>query len=366
MDKILIAAVCFLTALGCRKPTLDVSTSKPDATEDVLDAEQTEAEAESEPGDALQEVETETEPGDVPQEVGEVEAPPTTLSQEFQKSDGNDGKHLCRGFAVALAPELDSAVCERLSDERRETCYNSRRPLEGFVDILCDTVIAGALLFNLDPVMCLAVIERESSFGRLLFDSVRQTYRVNTDICELYLRNDRILRRAGTDRPGVEELTWTYAGGTGRNSQRVKIVEDTREGLLVNTCVAGETGLLQALPRNYRPGTVVEATGEVLEGSRAELRQRMHEDLVLQINIGLQELASHRDLFPERERSPWWLWAGTYNTGSTTRGEQWNRYTGKIMRHYLDACEGVDVVLLQLWPACAEVRRAYDSFRASL
>jgi len=371
MDKILIAAVCFLVVLGCTKPTLDVSVSNPDATDqdvpgsedvlqDVLDIEQVESEAtEAVSLDVVQETE---------EVVEEAEVYPDNLAWKFLTSDGNGGKSLCRGFAIAMAPELDSSICAKLSDERREACYNARRPLEGFVDILCDTVIAGALLFDLDPVMCLAVIERESSFGRVLFDRVRRTYHVNTDICELYLKHERIAHRARTDRPGIDEMTWTYAGGTGRNSQRVRVVEETDEGILVNTCVAGETGVLQALPGNYRRGTVVEVTGEVLEGSRAELRRRMEEDVALQVNIGLQELARHRDLFPEGERSSWWGWLGTYNTGSTTRGDHWRSYVGKVARHYLEACEvgyladrNPPIMVKDLWPACVELRSAYDS-----
>ncbi len=285
--------------------------------------------------------------------------PATTLAEQFEAAGGVD---LCRAAVYALSPELDPVICSKLSTaDRRTRCTEQRAPLQEFVSTVCTTVLEESARFDLDPLMVLAVMERESSMGRVEYVRSQATYEVETDICSWFLSKTRIRSREPGRREGTERIAWTY--GDDINTQQVRVLEETDEGLRINTCVAGEEGLMQTVPREFRRGTVIAATGETLDGSSADRREQVAEDPVLQVRLGCHSLAAHRNLCPESDRRDAWLWLPTYNIGRCDPdSEKWVEYLGKIRRHYLDACEGyvpdesgLPRLIRDLWPECERV-----------
>ncbi len=302
-------------------------------------------------------------------EVREVEVPEVEVPEVSKMA-------VCLAAEYALNPEWDPTFCDKMQDDtdvanpRKARCLRQRAPLQEFAKTLCKTIVEETTRENLDLLLPPAIIERETSGGRVSYNQSMKIFQVETDVCEWFLSAHRIVSRAPGTRAGTEILVWTYGDEQLTNRQAVRITEEKTQGLRINTCVAGEEGIMQTIPREWRNGTVIEATGEVLRGTMDARRARVESDPVLQVRLGCQALAEHRDLFPESERSSWIQTIGSYNTGSTTRGEHWCSYQRKILKHYLDACTGfipdpnggIPQVLSDVWPGCAEAQRAYDTW----
>lgn len=291
-------------------------------------------------------------------ELDSTHAP--TLAEAFDAAGGLD---LCRAAVYALSPELNPAVCEGLAEDRRDRCREQREPLQTFVQTVCTTVLDESKRLDLDPLLVLAVIERESSMGRVQFDTSKASYEVETDICSWFLSKTRIRTREPGRREGTERISWVYGDDQRVNTQQVRVLEETDEGLRIDTCVAGEAGIMQTIPREWRSGTVVEATGDRLTGSTAQRRAQVISDPELQVRLGCQALAEHRDLCPETLRGAWTSWIFSYNLGKCDpTSSKAHEYLGKIRRHYLDACEGyvpdesgLPKLIRDLWPECERV-----------
>jgi hypothetical protein len=283
-----------------------------------------------------------------------------TLAELFVDAGGLD---LCRAAVYALSPELDPAVCEGLAEDRRDRCREQREPLQTFVTSVCTAVLDESKRLDLDPLLVLAVIERESSMGRVEFDTSKASYEVETDICSWFLSKTRIRTREPGRREGTERISWVYGDDQRVNTQQVRVLEETDEGLRIDTCVAGEAGIMQTIPREWRSGTVIEATGDRLTGSTAQRRAQVISDPALQVRLGCQALAEHRDLCPETLRGAWTSWIFSYNLGKCDpTSSKAHEYLGKIRRHYLDACEGyvpdesgLPKLIRDLWPECERV-----------
>ena len=283
-----------------------------------------------------------------------------------------DPMALCEAAAEALNPDWRIDACDDMQqdDEQRVArCRAQRAPLRKFERDVCGAVVEGSALFSLDLLLPLAVMERESSTGRLYFDDPTHTYRVETDVCKLELAADRIVSRRPGPKPGTERMSWTYGDQHAVNRQVVRVVsEDGTGGVTINTCVAGEEGLFQTTPREYRIGLVVRATGQRMAGDAEHRRDEVREDPVLQVRLGIQALAEHRDVCPEERRSSPWTWIFVYNTGRCDPdSRQAHAYTLKVLGHFLDACrkgfvpaaDGVTSVPIgQVWPGCAEAESA--------
>lgn len=308
--------------------------------------------------------------------------PPQTLAEKFAAADGAGGMKLCTAMIYALSPDWNLSVCDNIVEDgtgRRERCYRQREPLRKFAEDICKTVIEESLRLDIDPGLPIAVMERESSMGRVRFDSSSGTYQVQTDVCQLYLSASRIIDRKPGRRAGSVLLSWTYAGGTRREVDRPAIIlKEDEGGLLIDTCVAGETGLFQLLPSNYRSGTVVAATGKRLTGTTARRREEVIADPVLQVRLGCQQLDRHRNMFPEEQRGDWFNWLHSYNTGRIEQGSQGRAYTIRVAGHYLQACRygwferesanssAADTVrVADVWPECARVESAREALLAS-
>lgn len=382
--KTLVKALAWLIVLGCspsgirspqgatgdvvHAPTIVVSSNDDDIGADATEPE------------AVPEADTVAET--TFQEVEDESTAPLTLAEQFVAADGAGGMKLCTAMIYALSPDWNMDMCNHLPEDeegRQARCFRQREPLQKFAEDLCKTVIEESLRLNLDPGLPIAVMERESSIGRASFDSGSRAYRVQTDICQLYLSIDRIIGRKPGRREGSVLLSWTYAGGSGREIDRpAVIVEEDEEGLLINTCVAGETGLFQLLPSNYRSGTVIGTTGERLRGSTTRRREQVLEDPILQVRLGCQELDEHRDLAAEDQRASWEQWVHIYNTGRVEQGTHGREYAIRVAGHYLQACKqgwftivSTDntlqrtVIVKDIWPECARVEAARDALRKS-
>lgn len=425
MRLFLATMMMCLTLLGCRSLTKDDAPEAISAPADAETAEPEVLEEDASEPEVAEEVSVEllgpaievAKSGEVADTVEtEVSAEPKTIAERFVEAGGQE---LCEAMAYGLSPEWRTDSCDRLSTpERRAECLEARVPLAEYATSLCKISIEEGLRFDLDPAVSLAVMERESSMGRMAFDRTSGTYQVHGDICNLYLSHDRILsRRPGLDpcpaaetfgdaceadedcsdgrdcngtercfgtsciagetprarrrREGTEWMVWTFAGGERTNRQRVRVVEEDESGVLISTCAVGEAGRFQLMPGNYRRGTVIEATGEVLGGG---IRQRLVHDEVLDVRLGCQELARHRDMYPEDEREPWWAWVASYNTGTIERSRHWCEYTRKVMAHYVEACDegwiervkenGMReiVYVREIWDECERIRQAYEDW----
>jgi hypothetical protein len=349
----------FLPWASCSSALDHITT--PTTTQDVGTTDTPEAEAE-------QEATAETAP-DTTDQSEEPEEPEqqATMAERFVEAGG---QKLCLAMVYALNPDWRMDACKAASNQDRQTaCENQRRPLTKFADDVCRTVIEESLRLDLDPAMVLAVIERESSFGRAVWDRKDRAYEVQTDICKLTLAKSRIVDRRPGRREGTELLTWTYgsqtpnAGSVARNRQPVIVVAEDDDRLVVNTCVAGERGIMQVTPREIRIGG--NAIG--LTGSTAQRTAALEADPVLQVRIGCQALHDHRALMPPEQQADWTDWIHAYNTGSPERGDHGLAYTLKVVQHYLDACQGWipaddgDLLAVQtvesVWPECARLRK---------
>lgn len=284
---------------------------------------------------------------------------------------------ICLAAAYALNPEWDPTICDRMRNDtdvanpRKERCRRQRASLQKFAETLCATIVEETTRENLDLLLPLAIIERETSGGRVEYNQSMKIFQVNTDVCEWFLSARRIVsREPGTRRAGTEILVWTYGDEQLTNRQAVLVTGDEMpRGLRINTCVAGEEGIMQTIPREWKRGTVVEATGEILRGTTDERRARVEADPVLQVRLGCQALAEHREICPESSRLFWPDWLPTYNLGvCDSSREHWLEYNCKVMKHYLDACikgwipveNSVPLLLLNVWPACRSVQTAYE------
>lgn len=311
------------------------------ATDSGSEADEKEA-VPTEVGSNVTEAESDTEPSESQKEAPPVK--PKTVAEKFVEAGG---QKLCVAMVFALNPDWRMDACRASSDqERRDACENQRRPLAKFAEDVCLAVIEESLRLDLDPGLVLAVIERESSFGRVQWNQQYRAYEVQTDVCKLTLPKSRIVARAPGRRAGTELMTWTYgsqapnAGSVARNRQPVRVLSEDDERVTINTCVAGEAGIMQTVPREWRSGTVIGATGERLEGTESERRARVEADPVLQVRLGCQALAEHRAMVPSEQQIDWLDWIHVYNTGNVMRGDHGRGYAMKIVRHYLDACRG--------------------------
>ena len=299
---------------------------------------------------------------------------PTTIAEKFVAAGG---QKLCLAMVYQLNPEwrMDACDHQRYDDaakaaDQRAACTAQRDPLRQFADTVCTTVIVESLRLDLDPAMVLAVIKRESAFGRVSRDHTDQSYVVSTDVCKLTLPKSRIVsRRPDPRRPGVELASWTFgpqapqAGAVARNHQPVRVISEDDTTVTFNTCAAGEGGLMQTVPHELQTaGTTIGLTGTL-----AQRRAAVDADPVLQVRVGCQALADARDAFSEEQRGDFVTWLHGYNDGTTTPGSADHGYTAKILRHYLDACDGylpaddggMPTLVQAVWPECARLADVY-------
>lgn len=309
---------------------------------------------------------------DVPTEEADAALP--TLAEKFVAAGG---QKLCLAMVAQLNPDWKMDACKVIDGDeaRKEACENQRRPLAKFADDVCRTVIEESLRLDLDPGMVLSVIERESSFGRATWDRQARAYEVQTDVCHLTLPKSRIVARQPGRREGTELMTWTYgpqapvAGSVARNRQPVIVESEDDDQVVLNTCAAGERGIMQTTARELRIGG--DAIG--MTGSTAERGAALEADPVLQVRLGCQALSEHRGLMPPERQADWVGWISVYNTGLITQTDHGREYTTKIIRHYLAACKGWmqtdesnpasirDVE--DVWPECQRLDAVLEALR---
>lgn len=279
---------------------------------------------------------------------------------------------------------------------------------------------------TLDPVMVLSVIGQESSFyANPCAKRARLDRILSREPVEDHPDREVISWTCGSangTRPPCERTVWQ--------------VEERDGYLYFDTCPAGEMGYMQVLRSSEYaqagypiPGTEFDASGQVdgalrcfvgntadpdrlrlavtLNGERlprsafsvedvqicldeapavgsslvfaaalsTENRVRREQLLDARINIalGCDELADHRESAPERKRDPWWRWIGAYNAG-TTEGDAALRYRGSILRRYVEFCGKMVTVegegenaneekpLREVWEGCAPAEEALEEW----
>lgn len=364
--RLVVAVLVGLLGFGCTKDARSVVEFADFQTSDLASSDA------SEEVKQVGDTGTEYTQGEEQKDVEDAEPVEQTLSEKFEAAGGID---LCKAAVYVLSPDLRLDYCDHRRDAtEKEACLARRIPLQEFVTTICEASVEEAVRWNFDPLVPVHIMEREASLGRVTFNPHRQQFGVSADICELTIsRSNIISREPHSRRAGVEVMVWRW--GSGRtNKQPVRVLTEAEDKIVVDTCAAGEAGLFQLVPSNFRQGTPIPGTDQVLEGSHAERREQLIEDPVLNIKLGCKELAEHRDMFPEEERTDWWQWIGTYNTGSTERGDHWYAYTMKIMRTYVRACKegwinvtgstGLPRVrtIREVWPECLRVEEALDRY----
>mgnify|MGYP001559567807 CR=1 FL=1 len=257
---------------------------------------------------------------------------PETLAERFVAAGG---VKLCEAFVKAMSPEWGLDLCaQKVDPVNRQQCVDSRKPLLEFATQICVPIVEDSLHFNVDPGMIVAVYENESNLGRVRFNRWTKTYWIGTDIRPPAYRD------------------------------------------------AGETGLPQLLPPNYRSGTCVgplnidgSCNGEVLRGTQFDRRAMLIEHPEWQVRLGVREIAKHRDIcvaYSDRvEVEDFWTFIGMYNTGKCKQDprvnwSRWVRYTLRVMRHYLTACttgrfvteDRTEHTIAEVWDECARVQEA--------
>lgn len=105
---------------------------------------------------------------------------------------------------------------------------------------------------------------------------------------------------------------------------------------------------------------------EVLDEDPDRRRAQMM-DPQINIPLGCQEMAFHRDHF-RGNQAEWWRWIGAYNTGSYG-GEQAREYARRILGSYARYCSTLvktaegEQRLREVWPGCEAAEAAWGRIR---
>jgi hypothetical protein len=389
--RAVLAFLLFLAIVGCgtSKPEKNVVTgdSAVSASSEVVQsADSGTSDSTEEEVSEVQEVVEQEEVADA--EEVEAEAGPKTIAEQFVSAGG---QKLCEAMIYALNPDWQVNSCShRATADQRERCQRRLGPIVRYTQDLCRVSIEMGLYYSMDPVMGLSDMEQESSLGKRYYDREAYVYRINiTDLCTMFLSSSRIncgltgYRKCETDRrlnrTGAKWACWTFGDNNRENCQGVYELAVEDGGVKIDTCLYGEFGVFQLLPANYRAGTVIASTGEVLTGTKQEIERRLVHDVTLQIRLGYQELARHRDVAPESRREDWIDWLPIYNIGKDCRAsggggctdgqaQHWNVYLRNVTAHYLRACsgwfyaeDGFRVIQVKdVWPECERIKQIRD------
>jgi hypothetical protein len=367
---VVVVAAFVLGCGGVKSPT-PPETDVGVAVEDTPDAGVDQPEVVPEPEDAVPEATADD--GDQQEEVVVLQ----TLAEKFVAAGG---QKLCLAMVAALNPDWRMDTCRNAQpgpngEDRKTECENQRRPLAQFAEDVCKTVIEESLRLDLDPGMVLAVIERESSFGRASWSQQDRAYEVQTDVCHLTLPLSRIVERKPGRRAGTETMTWIFgsqapnAGAVARNRQPVIVESETDTEVVLNTCAAGERGIMQTTSRELHvAGDAIGMTGTMAQRGAA-----LEADPILQVRLGCQALAEHRALLPVDQQTVWPNWIHSYNTGTVSVTDHGREYRNKIIRHYLAACRGWMLTdesdptsvknVEDVWTECGWLEEMYNEMR---
>lgn len=232
---------------------------------------------------------------------------------------------------LALKPEWRPDACDRTfalesaktrCEERRDAGRAWAEELAGYIDREGNRY--GGLGLR-EKVAVVGLMYRERSLER-------------EDNCVLSLDAAHVVSRTPTTEEDVEYVTWLYGDGQ-RNRQRVRILEELDDGgLTVNRCPSGEQGIMQLTPREFRPGTIVPATGLPLPSGPGTTRERtrMAAENETNISLGVRALADCRErCCVDRAdcRADWRDWLPAHNAGNCA-SDRFRHYRDQIVLYY--------------------------------
>lgn len=214
-----------------------------------------------------------------------------------------------------------------------------------YVNELCTNIIIESVLNPIDMMLVLSVIQRESNFGRLYY---KNGWNISMDVCHDTVHKDLI--KAGPE--------WSRYGSWIFRNNRYQfpiIIESISNDIAnINRCVAGEAGIFQLIPSDYRRDRIVPRSDFAFNGNLQQRRTMVNTNLEVSVKIGIEELIRHRNI-NNISNGRWWRWIGTYNTGQIHRGRQWGIYSRKICRNYQKICK-----LPIVWHGCNNINRAVN------
>jgi hypothetical protein len=266
--------------------------------------------------------------------VAAASTPPIPLVDRFVEAGGQE---LCEALYYALSPQLEGGCAEPEDPERREACRRRRRPVHLFVTEFCETAIEESERWDLDPAMFPAVAERESDGGRLVYDQETRMWSVSSEVCLQTIAGSRLVGAPpwpSGRKPSSVLVTFETALGEER-TRDVFVVGVLDDGdLRVDTCIYGVRGVLQLTPMEFGLGKLVVARGVRMRGTYAEREAQVLGDIQLQVQLGAQAMAAHRDACDATDQ-PWAFWIGSYASGHCDGG---TRYAREVAAIYLRAC----------------------------
>jgi len=243
-------------------------------------------------------------------------------------------KELCMKGVYNLKNEWKNEFCDVLRGNAKENCLKERKSVPAFIDEMCTEIVVESLIVNFDPLLVIAIIKNESNFG-IIKKSLGE-HQVSMNVCEQQIAKNKVseILESKCKREKAKKMIFT----SGRKLC-VYILREEERYYTVDTCIAGEAGPLQLITANYYRGRSIPRTNETIEGdTQNERRTFINENMRAAIRIGIEELAIHRDVFPEKERIFWGDWIGCYNTGGTTRRGKWMLYATRVLKNYAQLC----------------------------
>jgi hypothetical protein len=246
--------------------------------------------------------------------------------------------NLCFEGVYELKKEWKNEFCDSLLGDAKEDCLNQRKNIPNYIEEFCSILSYETLINNFDMLLVMAVIKNESNFG-IIKKGDDGNYFVSQDVCEREIKKSNVkdLSSDGCRRENAHRITFVSSG----NNICAYILEETNKHYRINTCLAGEAGVLQLITPNYYAGRIIPGTNgsTIPDVSTSERRKFINDNLLASIKIGIEELIRHRDIFPEHERDKFWKFIGSYNTGGRERHGQWLNYTIRVLKNYVLLCD---------------------------
>jgi hypothetical protein len=242
----------------------------------------------------------------------------------------NERIMICQKAVVVLKPEWNPSFCDPLLGNKKIECIDAiKTSVPQFIDQFCSLLVDETFRTNFDLLLAISVAKNESNFGVIRENTQDTDYvAMNTNFVTLKMKD-------------VQEIlnSKTILLKNGR-TVHAKVLNSDLRHVNIDTGLAGEAGLFQLITPNYNAGRPIPGTSRTIpDGSVADRRLFMINDMEANIKIGIEELIRHRDIFPKNERTYFWYWIGCYNTGSMHRVGQWLYYSRRILKQYATMCE---------------------------
>ncbi len=239
---------------------------------------------------------------------------------------------ICQKAVLILKPEWNESFCDPLLNNKKTECVTAiQTSVPQFINQFCTLLVAETFRTNFDILLAISVAKNESNFGVIRENTQDTGYyyvAMNTNFITLKMKDVQEI---------IDPKSILLKNG---RTIHAKVLNSNLRYVNIDSGLAGEAGLFQLITPNYDAGRLIPGTNRTIpDGSTADRRLFMINDMEANIKIGIEELIRHRDIFPKNERVYWWYWIGCYNTGSTHRVGQWLYYSRRILKQYATICE---------------------------